>query len=78
MSKNLPTPARDPSGEVILYQAEDGATRIEVRLEGETVWLSQKAMAVSSSTLSKIRTTEPHSNELFCAKSCANASGKLG
>ncbi len=45
MSKNLPTPAPDPSGEVILYQAEDGATRIEVRLEGETVWLSQKAMA---------------------------------
>ena len=45
MSKNLPPPAPDPSGEVILYQAEDGATRIEVRLEGETVWLSQKAMA---------------------------------
>jgi hypothetical protein len=45
MSKNLPTPAPDPSGDFILYQTEDGATRIEVRLECETVWLSQKAMA---------------------------------
>jgi hypothetical protein len=35
----------DPSGEVILYQTDDGVTRIEVRLEGDTVWLSQKAMA---------------------------------
>jgi hypothetical protein len=36
---------QDP-GEIILYQTEDGLARIEVRLEGETVWLSQKAMAV--------------------------------
>ena len=35
----------EPSGQVILYQPEDGATRIEVRLEGETVWLPQRAMA---------------------------------
>jgi hypothetical protein len=32
-------------GEIILYQTEDGSNRIEVRLEGETVWLPQKAMA---------------------------------
>lgn len=31
--------------ELILYQAEDGKTKIEVRLQGETVWLSQKLMA---------------------------------
>lgn len=29
----------------VLYQTEDGRTRIEVRLENETVWLSQLAMA---------------------------------
>ncbi len=27
--------------EIILYQTEDGRTRIEVRLENETVWLTQ-------------------------------------
>ncbi|OGW28365.1 MAG: hypothetical protein A2X59_10330 [Nitrospirae bacterium GWC2_42_7] len=32
-------------GELILYQTEDGKTRIEVRLQDETVWLSQKLMA---------------------------------
>jgi hypothetical protein len=34
-----------PSGEVILYQTEDLQTRLEVRLEGETVWLTQAQMA---------------------------------
>ncbi len=28
----------------LLYQTEDGQTRIEVRLQDETVWLSQTAM----------------------------------
>lgn len=31
--------------DLILYQTEDGKTRIEVRLQGETVWLTQKLMA---------------------------------
>ena len=31
--------------ELILYQTEDGYTHIEVRLQDETVWLSQLAMA---------------------------------
>ncbi len=30
---------------IILYKTEDGNTEIEVSLEGETVWLSQKQMA---------------------------------
>ena len=34
-----------PKGEVILYQTEDGRTRIECRFEGETVWLTQALMA---------------------------------
>lgn len=33
------------SGEFILYQAEDGTTRLQVRVENETVWLSQRDMA---------------------------------
>ena len=31
--------------EIVLYQAEDRAPRIEVRLESGTVWLSQGQMA---------------------------------
>ena len=33
-----------PTG-ILLYQTEDGQTRIEVRVEDETVWLTQKWMA---------------------------------
>ncbi len=34
-----------PASEIMLYQTEDGATRLSVRLEDETVWLTQAAMA---------------------------------
>lgn len=30
---------------IIIYQTEDGQTQIDVRLENETVWLSQAQMA---------------------------------
>jgi len=33
------------SSEIIIYQAEDGITKIDVRMENETVWLSQAQMA---------------------------------
>ena len=45
MPDNVPASAPQPSGEVILYQSEDGSTRIEVRLDGETVWLSLNQLA---------------------------------
>ena len=32
-------------GEVIVYEAPDGAIRVDVRLERETVWLTQQQMA---------------------------------
>ena len=28
-------------GEIIIYQTEDGLTKIEVKMEDETVWLTQ-------------------------------------
>src|SRR4030066_141713 len=34
-----------PGGEVLLYQTEDGKTRLEVQFQGETVWLSQAQMS---------------------------------
>lgn len=33
------------SGEVLLYQRDEGAPALEVRLDGETVWLSQQQIA---------------------------------
>jgi hypothetical protein len=38
-------PQPPPSGEFILYQTEDGQTRLEVRVQGETVWLSLSQLA---------------------------------
>ena len=38
-------PAKPSHSEILIYQTDDGKTRIEVRLENETVWLSQKLMA---------------------------------
>mgnify|MGYP001574671538 CR=1 FL=1 len=35
----------EPRGEIILYQSEDKKTTLQVRLEGETVWLTQAQMA---------------------------------
>jgi hypothetical protein len=34
-----------PNGEILLYQTEDGTTRIDVRLQDETLWLTQMQMA---------------------------------
>jgi len=31
--------------DILIYQLEDGKTRIDVRLENETVWMTQKAIA---------------------------------
>ena len=34
------------NSQLIIYQTEDGRTKLDVRLENETVWLTQKLMAV--------------------------------
>ena len=34
-----------PEGQFLLYQTEDGQTRIECRLQSETIWLTQKQLA---------------------------------
>ena len=47
----------EPSGEVIIYQTEDGLTRLSVNLKDETVWLSLNQIAElferDKSTISK-------------------------
>lgn len=35
----------EETNEIIIYQSEDGATHIDVKFTGETVWLSQQQMS---------------------------------
>jgi len=42
MAENLPEKS---NSQILIYQTEGGQTKIEVRLENETVWLTQKLMA---------------------------------
>jgi hypothetical protein len=35
----------DIKTDILIYQMEDGKTKIDVRLENETVWMTQKAIA---------------------------------
>jgi hypothetical protein len=44
MSDNLPE-RRATASEMVFYQTEDGKGRIEVRFEGNNVWLTQRLMA---------------------------------
>ena len=41
---NKPQPTVGPS-EFLLYQTEDAQTRVQLRLHGETVWMTQKQLA---------------------------------
>jgi hypothetical protein len=43
MSKDSETP--QPGGQFLVCQTEDGKLKIDVRFEGETVWLTQQHMA---------------------------------
>lgn len=36
---------RKPTSEIIIYKSSDGLARVDVRLEGETVWLTQQQLA---------------------------------
>lgn len=38
-------PMSEAQSEILIYQPEDGKMRIDVRLEDETVWLSQAQIA---------------------------------
>jgi hypothetical protein len=45
MSAGNPPPTPPGKGHFLVYQAEDGKIKIDVRLEGETAWLTQAHMA---------------------------------
>jgi hypothetical protein len=59
-------PDQPIKSEIILYQTEDGTTRIDVRLEGETVWLTQKIMA--DLFQKDVRTINEHIQNIFAEK----------
>ena len=62
---------------IIIYQSEDGKTQLDVKLEGETVWLTQAQMVElfqsSKATISEhikhiIEDDELDSNSRGCVK----------
>jgi hypothetical protein len=59
-SSNLPAPI---GGDFILYQTEDGRTRIQCRFENETIWLTQKLMAQLFQK--DVRTINEHIRNIF-------------
>jgi hypothetical protein len=59
----MPAMSEDPQSSLILYQTEDGQTKVEVRLVNETVWLSQKLMAELFQK--DIRTINEHIRNVF-------------
>jgi hypothetical protein len=56
-------PNKPPSSEILIYQTEDEKTRIQVRLQDETVWLSQKMMAELFQK--DVRTINEHIRNIF-------------
>lgn len=38
-------PKKDKNNQIVIYNTEDGQTKIEVKMKDETVWLNQKQMA---------------------------------
>jgi hypothetical protein len=56
-------PGPSTSSEIILYQGEDGRSRIQVRLDGETVWLTQRLLAELYQK--DVRTINEHIQNIF-------------
>lgn len=54
---------KNPKNEIIIYQAENGKTQIDVKLQDETVWLTQKQMAELFDK--NVRTVNEHINNIF-------------
>ena len=52
-----------PDSQIIIYQTESGKTKIEVRLQDETVWLTQKLMAELFQK--DVRTINEHIKNIF-------------
>ena len=45
MTNKIYSPQNENQGEIVIYQTDDGETKIDVRFVDETVWLTQQQMA---------------------------------
>ena len=58
--------------QIVIYQTEDGQTQIDVRMENETVWLTQAQMVELFQTIvrhiNNIYKVEEFDRESTCAK----------
>lgn len=56
-------PSITDNNQIVLYQAEDGTVQMDVRLQDETIWLSQKQMSVLFDK--GVRTINEHIQNIF-------------
>jgi hypothetical protein len=63
---NMTSPEKPNEGELLLYQTQEGAVRIEVLYESETFWLNQKRIAELFGV--DVRTISEHLRNIFAAK----------
>ena len=63
MRANFPTFVLVDRGEIIIYQTADGETRLDVRMENDSVWLTQAQMAELFQTTPQNITM--HTNNVF-------------
>jgi hypothetical protein len=68
----LSAAGEQPTTDLMLYQTADGKTKIDVRLQDETVWLSQKQM--SELFQKDVRTVNEHIQNLFDERELAQDS----
>jgi hypothetical protein len=52
-----------PRGEIVIYKASDGSAQLDVKLEEETVWLTQVQMAILFQTTKQ--NVSLHINNIF-------------
>jgi hypothetical protein len=76
MAKKPDRTSTQGKGEIVLYQSPDGKTSLEVRLDGDTLWLSQKQLSdlfqTERSIISKYLGNIFRSGELERNSVCAN------
>ncbi len=66
------TESNRPAGEIILYQTEDGQTKLEVHLQDETVWLTQQQLATLLQTSKQ--NIGQHLKNIFAERELAESS----
>ncbi|MBM3580087.1 MAG: virulence RhuM family protein, partial [Alphaproteobacteria bacterium] len=54
---------KTPQSQIIIYKTKDGQTKIDVRFDGETVWLTQKLISELFGV--EVHTINYHLKEIF-------------